>query len=281
MNNSFKKSLARRPTRIGRGSLVFSLWSFVFALQSFLTLTTSYAQSPTHEVPVNSGEQVIIEDNVLSLPNSLQETSPPTPPAGEVMPSGYTIFDDQILLTNYAVKYSELSKEIILAMMKDDTLGSYKNAAAIKVFREKFSHEVVSREKRIVEKILLRRLNRTDSPFVEVEIMHTLGVLDRYKYFKSMAPALIQKLDHYNATVSTLAFESLNNLIKLGNDRPREARIVFHTLRKILFLSRRRLATIDKPGPKLAQKLQVLRWSIKVLGTQELKRLPKEVLNLM
>lgn len=281
MNNFFKKSLVRNLARIGLWSLVFSLWSFVFGPQSFLTMRSSYAQSSPQEVPVSSGEQVIIEDNVLSLPHAPQEASVPASPAGETMPSGYMIFDDQILLTNYAVKYSGLSKEIILAMIKDDTLGSYKSAAAIKVFREKFSHEVVSREKRIVEKILLRKLNRTDSPFVEVEIMHTLGVLDRYKYFKSMAPALIQKLDHYNATVSTLAFESLNNLIKLGNDRPREARIVFHTLRKVLFLSRRRLATIDKPGPKLAQKLQVLRWSIKVLGTQELKRLPKEVLNLM
>jgi len=192
-----------------------------------------------------------------------------------------TIFDDRMLLNGYTKKYSDLSKETLLAMIKDDTLTPYRSAAAVRVFKEKFSGEVVSREKKSVEKTLLRRLHRTNSPFVQVEIMHTLCQMDRYRYFKPMVPALIQKLDHYNAAVSEIAFDSLNQVIETGSNRPREARIVFNTLRKILFLSRKRLATIKEPAPKLTKKLKLLRWSIKVLGNQELKKLPKEVINLL
>lgn len=192
-----------------------------------------------------------------------------------------SIFDDQVLLEGYTKKYSNFSKEILVAMIKDDTLTPYRSAAAVRVFREKFISEVVSREKKIIEKILLRRLHRTNSPFVEVEIMHTLCQMDRYRYFKSMAPALTQKLDHYNAAVNENAFDSLNQIIETGSNRSREARIIFNTLRKMLFLSRKRLATIQEPGPRLTKKLKLLRWSIKMLGNQELKKLPKEVINLL
>jgi hypothetical protein len=196
-------------------------------------------------------------------------------------PTANSIFDDQMLLNGYTEKYSDLSKEILLAMIKDDTLTSYRSAAAVRVFKNTFSDEVVSREKKIIEKILWRRLHRTDSPFVEVEIMHTLCNIDRYHYFKSMVPALIQKLEHYNSAVNDIAFDYLNQIIEAGSNRNREARIVFNTLRKILFLSRKRLADIKEPDAKLAKKLKLLRWSIKVLGNQELKKLPKEVINLL
>ena len=196
-------------------------------------------------------------------------------------PSVHTIFDDQMLLKGYTEKYSDLSKEILLEMIKDETLTPYRSAAAIRVFREKFSGELVSREKKITEKVLLRRLHRTDSPFVEVEIIHTLCQMDRYHYFKLTVPVLIQKLDHYNTAVNEIAFESLNQIIEAGSNRNLEARIVFNTLRKILFLSRKRLATIIEPDARLAKKLKLLRWSIKVLGNQELKKLPKEVINLL
>ncbi len=197
------------------------------------------------------------------------------------MPPANTIFDDQMLLKGYTKKYSDLSKETLLAMIKDDTLTPYRSAAAIRVFKEQFIAEVVSREKKVIEKILLRRLHRTDSPFVQVEIMHTLCQMDRYRYFKPMVPALIQKLDHYNSAVNEIAFSSLNQIIKAGSNRNREARIVFNTLRKILFLSRKRLAAIKEPDPRLTKKLKLLRWSIKVLGNQELKKLPKEVISLL
>ncbi len=193
----------------------------------------------------------------------------------------HTIFDDQMLLEGYTTKYGDFSKEILLAMIKDDTLTSYRSAAAVRVFRKQFSSDVVSNEKKGVEKILLRRLHRTDSPFVEVEIMHTLCQMDRYRYFKSMVPALIQKLNHYNSTVNKNAFDSLNHIIETGNSRSREARIIFNTLRKILFLSRKHLALVTTADEKLTHKLKLLRWSIKVLGNQELKKLPKEVINLL
>lgn len=197
------------------------------------------------------------------------------------IPTANTIFDDQMLLNGYTEKYNGLPKETLIAMIKDDTLTSYRSAAAIRVFKERFSEEIVSREKKIMERVLLRRLNRTDSPFVQVEIMHTLCRMDRYHYFKSMMPALIQKIDHYNSAVNDIAFNSLNQIIEAGSNRQREARIVFNTLRKILFLSRKRLEAIKEPDFRLTRKLKLLRWSIKVLGNQELKKLPKEVINLL
>ncbi len=200
---------------------------------------------------------------------------------GWVADSQYTIFDDNMLLDGYAQKYSTEPKEILLEMIKDDTLSAYKSAAAVRIFKERFSREILSPEKGIIEKILIRRLNHTDSTFVEVEIMHTLCLMDRYKYFNSMVPALIQKLDHYNETVNELAYASLNNTIEPGHNRPREASLVFNTLRKNLFLSRKRLSSTKEPGPQLKRKLDLLRWSIKVLGSQELKRLPREVINLL
>ncbi len=197
-------------------------------------------------------------------------------------PNGFHIFDDKKNLDRGAQQYSKYSKEILMAMVNDDALPSpYQRAAALRVFRENYAEEVVSREKKNVEKVLLRRLNKTDSPFVQVEIMHTLCLLDRYKYFKSMVPVLIQKLDHYNTTVNEMAFLALENMIDTGNNRPREARIMFNTLRKVLFLSRKRLETVVEPDERLKQKLKLMRWAIKVLGNQELDKLPKEVISLL
>ena len=46
-------------------------------------------------------------------------------------------------------------------------------------------------------------------------------------------------------------------------------------------LSRKRLAEVKEVSIPLAQKLKLLRWSIKIIGTQELKKLPKEVIPLL
>lgn len=191
------------------------------------------------------------------------------------------IFDDKMLLDQYAKRYELLSKEVILEMVKDETLTPYKSAAAIRVFREVYAKDLFLRDKRIMEKVLLRRINREESPFVQVELLFTLCKLDRYRYFKSTIPALIQKLDHYNTTVNELSYEAINNIIETGSNRTREARIVFNMLRKMMFLTRKRLVNIKEPGPQLSRKLKLLRWSIKVLGNQELQRLPKEVINLL
>ena len=193
----------------------------------------------------------------------------------------YGIFDDRKMLEGFAEKFKDRNMDTLLTMIRDENLSSFRSAAAIRVLREKYAGSLVSSDKKTVEKTLLRRLKRTNSPFVQVEIMRALTQIDRYEYFKSMVPALIQKLDHYNDALNALAFETLNEVVDSGQDRPREARIIFNTLRKVLFLSRRRLEDIIDPDSRLAQKLQLLRWSIKVLGNQELKRLPKEVINLL
>ncbi len=190
------------------------------------------------------------------------------------------IFDDEALLDGYAQKYADESKNILLAMAADNSVGAYKSAAAIRVFRLKYADQVLSAEKPAVLRTLLRRLNRTDSAFVQVEIMHTLVVVDRYQYFESMTSALIQKMDHYNRVVSANAYEALDSITK-SSTRTREARFVFNILRKTLFLSRKRLENINEPEDRLKAKLSLLRWSIKVLGTQELKRLPPEVIRLL
>jgi len=194
--------------------------------------------------------------------------------------SSGAIFDDKALLEGYTQKYENESRDVLLAMIADDSLGSYKCTAAVRVFKEKYANEVLSNEKAGIIRTLIRRLNRSDSPFVQVEIMHTLIVLDRYQYFQSMVPALIQKMDHYNKVVSALAYQ---DLLEITQDSlyTREARIVFETLRKILFLSRNRLQNVTTPDVNLKQKLDLLRWSIRILGTQELKRLPPEVINLL
>ena len=192
------------------------------------------------------------------------------------------IFDDKLLLNGYTEKFSDQTKDFLLAMIQDENLDNpFQMAAAVRVFKEKFSQEIFNREKVIVEKILLRRLHRADSAFVQVEIMHTLCRMDRFKYFDSMIPVLIQKLDHYNETVNEMAYTGLQDMVNTGHNRAREARIIFNTLRKVLFLTRRRLANVTEPDARLKQKLTLLRWSIKVLGSQELNRLPKEVINLL
>ncbi|MBF0511549.1 MAG: hypothetical protein HQL13_04380 [Candidatus Omnitrophica bacterium] len=191
-----------------------------------------------------------------------------------------SIFDDKALVEGYAQRYKDEPRDILLAMISDDSLGAYKCTAAVRTFKEKFANKVLSREKSMVLRVLIHRLNRSDSPFIKVEIMHTLIVLDRYQYFESMVPALIQKMDHYNPVVSDMAYKDLVDSTK-DSLYPREARIVFNVLRKILFLSRNRLQKITTPDDKLRKKIDLLRWSIRILGTQELKRLPSEVINLL
>ncbi|MFA5060308.1 MAG: hypothetical protein WC676_06755 [Candidatus Omnitrophota bacterium] len=193
----------------------------------------------------------------------------------------YTLFDDKSLLEGYAKKNEQKSKEILLAMIKDDSLSPYECAAAVRVLKNTFSQEIFGAEKKSVEKTLIYRLNHTDSSFVQVEIMHTLCLMDRYQYFNSMVPLLIQSLDHYNKVVNEIAYNSLDHLIKTGHSRPREARIVFNTLRKIFFLSRKKLKDLKEPGTKLKQKLELLRWSVKILGNQELRKLPPEIINFL
>jgi len=228
-------------------------------------------------IPANAGIQFMIFFTLLSVVPAWSQDKDDINPTD--IASG-AIFDDRALLEGYTQKYVDEPKDILLAMIGDDSLGSYKCTAAVRVFKEKYANGVLSSEKANVIRVLIRRLNRSDSPFVQVEIMHALIVLDRYQYFESMVPALIQKMDHYNPVVSTMAYDDLLEITK-DSLYPREARIVFETLRKVLFLSRNRLQNITTPDGNLQQKIDLLRWAIRILGTQELKRLPSEVINLL
>ena len=191
------------------------------------------------------------------------------------------IFDDKVLFNGYVEKYSRQPKEVLLAMMNDSSLGQFKVAAAVRVFKDQFANEMVATEKNVVEKVFIRLLSHEDSPFIQTEIMHALIVLDRYRYFKVMVPRLIEKIDHYNMAVSDIAYDNLTALITKSKARTREARIIFNTLRKVLFLSRKKLEYVKEPDERLQRKLDLLFWSIKVLGTQELKQLPPEIIRLM
>ncbi|HSV43967.1 MAG TPA: hypothetical protein VLJ10_05370, partial [Candidatus Bathyarchaeia archaeon] len=203
------------------------------------------------------------------------------PAAPAVTNNNRAIFDDTLLLEGFTKHYLEESQETLLAMIQDETIEDIKGAAAVRAFRQKYALKIFNREKMIAEHILLRQWNRTESTFIELELMHTLCLMDRYQYFGAFVPKIIQKMDHYNDTINQSAYNATNEIIEQGNNRAREARIVFNTLRKILFLSRRRLAQTKQPDERLQQKLDILKWSIKVLGSQELRRLPKEVLNLL
>lgn len=254
----------------------------VFSLNVLIFLSNAYAQDVqeiSEVMEILAGEPVPSADSEVKINLTGPETSGIQKNMGN--PGSYTIFDDRMLLRGYAKKYADYSKDILIEMIQDDNLSPYKMAAAVRVFNQKQSAELVYREKKYAEKVLLRRLNRASSPFVQVEIMYALCKMDRYRYFQSMVPALIQKLNHYNSAVNEIAYESLDDIIKSSQPRSREARIVFLTLRKILFLSKKRLTNITEPEPKLARKLKLLRWSIKILGTQELKKLPNEVINLL
>ena len=191
------------------------------------------------------------------------------------------IFDDKALIAGYSLKLADAPKDLLLAMLNDDGLYIYKRTAAVRVFRERFAAQMVSRERSIIERVLLRQLQRTSAVYFQIEIMHTLVIMDRFRYFDTMAPLLIQKMDHYDPYINDLAYSAMENINAAGNQRPREARIEFNTLRKIFFLSRKKLKSADPADPKLRNKLQLLRWSIKVLGTEELKGLPPEVISLM
>lgn len=190
-------------------------------------------------------------------------------------------FDDQLLIERFAEKIQEETKDNLLSMIDDKNLYNYKIAAAVRVFREKYAKEVVQRERAYIEKVFLRRLEVSRSIFLEIEIMHTLLVIDRYRFFAEMVSMLIKGLDHYDLSAVDLAFKALNEVVIKDVARTREARIVFNVLRKIFFLSRKKLAAIEAQDVRLKYKLSLLRWAIKVLGTQELRNLPKEVISLM
>lgn len=192
-----------------------------------------------------------------------------------------SIFDDKHLLNGYTEKFKNESQETLMAIIQDETLTPFKTAAAVRIFKENFCQVIFNRDKILAERTLLRRLSRTDSPFVQVEIMHTLCRMDRYRYFDSMVPAILLKLDHYNDAVNEIAFQAINDIIDSGTHQAREARIIFNTLRKVLFLSRRHLAKISEPDERLRQKFHILRWTMKVLGTQEIRKLPEEVIDLL
>ncbi len=191
------------------------------------------------------------------------------------------IFDDKALIAGYSAKLQNASKDLLLAMINDEDLSAYKKAAAVRVFRDKFALQVVSHERIIVERVLLRQMQRVSSIYQQIEIMHTLVMMDRSRYFDSMVPLLLQKMDHYDVFVNELAFAALEDINAAVSPRTREARIELNTLRKVFFLSRKKLQNADPVEIKLRNKLQVLRWAIKILGTEELKTLPAEVIALM
>jgi hypothetical protein len=218
---------------------------------------------------------------VLAWGGSVCAADPDDDPVDPAAVASGAIFDDKLLFNGYVEKYSTESKEVLMAMMNDATLGQFKIAAAIHVFNMQFADQIVAAEKNVVEKVFLRLMGHEDSPFVQTEIMHALVTLDRYRYFKVMVPRLIEKIDHYNSAVSDIAYDNLTAIISSSKARTREARIIFNTLRKVLFLSRKKLEYVQEPDEKLQRKLDLLFWSIKVLGTQELKQLPPEVIRLM
>ncbi len=253
---------------------------FAVTLLSFLTLTATgpacaqggdtntlaspavQPQQPTAVQPENPAD---IEDEAAFDPSIVDEN----------------YFDDQFLIQGFSDRYLEEDLDTLLAMIQDETIPDIKAAGAVRALREKYALNIFNKDKAAAERVLLKTYNRSDSAFLHVELMQTLVLMDRYKYYATFVPRLLLKLDHYNDAINLSAFNGMNNIIVHGNNRAREARIVFNTLRKMLFLKKRRLANVTEPDERLKQKIEILKWSIKILGAQELDRLPKEVLNLL
>ena len=212
-------------------------------------------------------------------PLSAQETAV-TSAATDIGADLDHFFDDALLMQGYARKLSGASREVLLSMLADDSLNTFKKAATVRVFRDKFASQIVGRDLILIERLLLRQMELSNSSFVQIEIMHTLLVMDRYRYFDTMMPVLVRKMDHYDPLVDTMAYNAISSLTGSAT-RSREARIVFNTLRKMFFLSRKKLQGAKSTDERLHNRLQVLRWAIKILGTEELKKLPKEVIALM
>jgi hypothetical protein len=223
-----------------------------------------------------------VEGLITNVEQNLDETQdnpPDDETQGNLPPK--EIFNDQLLINGYAQKYEKQPLTVILAMIQDDTLDPIKTAAATLVLRDTYSDELFKRDKVIAEKALWRRLNRTDSVFVQVETMHTLCRLDRYQYFKPLVPALILKMEHYDQVVGEMAARAILDIIDHGKDTAWEARIIFHTQRKVFFLNRNKLTEAAQQNPVFKEKIKILRWTIKILGSEELKALPKELIPLL
>jgi hypothetical protein len=191
------------------------------------------------------------------------------------------LFNDQLLINGYAQRYAEQPLSVILAMIRDDTLRPIQTAAASMVLRDSYSDQLFRRDKILAEKALWRRLNRTDSALVQVEAMHTLCRLDRYQYFKPLVPALILKMEHYDQTVKKMAATAILDIIEHGKDTAWEARVIFQTQRKVFFLNRKKLNEAAEQDPVFKEKIKILKWTIKVLGSEELRALPKELIPLL
>jgi len=248
---------------------------FIWALLGVLLLTAGPVRAQqTNATRASVTEQQEAEPS--EEPSKIQEEAEFDP---EIIDENY--FDDQFLIQGFSDRYLEEDLDTLLAMIQDETIPDIKAAGAVRALREKYALNIFNRDKAAAERVLLKTYNRSDSAFLHVELMQTLVLMDRYKYYATFVPRLLLKLDHYNDAINLSAFNGMNNIIAHGNNRAREARIVFSTLRKMLFLKKRRLANITEPDERLKQKIEILKWSIKILGSQELDRLPKEVLNLL
>lgn len=223
------------------------------------------------------------DGNELTVPEEPDMAAPeqesPEDKTEDLPPEGY--FNDQLMINGYAQKYEDRPLSVIFAMLRDDTLSPIKTAAATLVLREVYSDQLFKEDKILAEKILWRRLNRTESSFVQVEAMHTLCRLNRYQYFKPLVPALILKMEHYDPTVKEMAARAILDIIDHGKDTAWEARIVFQTQRKVFFLNRNKLAEAARQDPIFKEKIKILKWTIKILGSEELKALPKELIPLL
>ncbi len=248
--------------------LLASVWGGAFC-------SPLLAQSTVTSGDTSSG-QTLSEINGDAAPTASEGIQPFDP---AMIDENY--FDDGFLMQGFADRYMDEDFETLLAMVQDETIPDIKAAAAVRAFREKYALDIFNRDKAAAERVLLKTYNRSGSAFLQVELMHTLVLMDRYKYYATFVPRLLLKMDHYNDAINQAAFKGMEDIISHGNNRSREARIVFNTLRKMLFLKKKRLANVTEPDERLKQKIGILKWSIKILGSQELDRLPKEVLNLL
>ena len=86
-------------------------------------------------------------------------------------------------------------------MIQDATLDDYKIAAAVRVFKENFSEQLVLSERRYAEKVLMHRLNQIPH-LSRLKLCMRCAKLIVINIFWLHGPNFNPKLDHYNRTVN-------------------------------------------------------------------------------
>lgn len=175
----------------------------------------------------------------------------------------YLIYDDKMYLEVYSQAFLSEEKDNLITMIKDKKEDPYKRAAAVSVLRERFFTNLTDKEKLEMQDTLRKVFRRGGSSFLRIEIAYALCQLERKRYFKDMAPFLINRLDNENNVIAERAFDRVNKILNEGNSSNEEAKIVLTTLKRAFKLTEReKIENLDL----INKKNKLIAWANNVLN---------------